>query len=368
MWLKDFLLEFDDVVNPSKSLPPLQSLDVFNHIKTTGPPIASRFRRLDGKKLAAAKKEFEQLERDGIVRRSDSPWSSPLHMVEKADGSWRPCGDFRRLNLVTEPDSYTLPNMLDFAHVAAGCSIFSKIDLRKGYHQIPVRPDDICKTAISTPFGLFEYTRMPFGLRNTGNTFQRKSDRVKNQLEFCFAYQDDLEVASKDDIQHRLHLRQVFLRLRQHGLVINAEKCVFSAPSIDFLGHRVTAGGVTPLPTYVSAVLDFPRPNTVKELQGFLGLLNFYRRFLPAVARSLQPLTDALRGDRKGNDLVEWSSEMEAAFSASKMALASATYLAHPLPGAVLSLNVDASATHIGAGLHQHRKFATGVVDTGGAP
>jgi hypothetical protein len=127
---------------------------------------------------------------------------------------------------------------------------------------------------------------------------------VKNQLEFCFAYQDDLEVASKDDIQHRLHLRQVFLRLRQHGVVINAEKCVFGAPCIDFLGHRVTADGVTLLPTYVSAVLDFPRPNTVKELQGFLGLLNLYRRFLPVVARTLQHLSDALRGDKKGTDPV----------------------------------------------------------------
>ncbi len=121
------MLEFEDVVNPSKTLPPLQSSDVFHHIKTTGPPIASRFRRLDGEKLAAAKKEFEQLERDSIVRGSDCPWSSPLHMVEKADGSWRPCGDFRRLNLVTEPDSYPLPNMLDFAHVATGYSIFSQI-------------------------------------------------------------------------------------------------------------------------------------------------------------------------------------------------------------------------------------------------
>jgi hypothetical protein len=194
---------------------------------------------------------------------------------------------------------------------------------------------------------------MPFDQRNAGNTFQQKINRVKNQLEFCFVYQDDLEVTSKDDILHHLHLRQVFLRLRQHGLVIKAEKCVFGAPSIDFLGHRVTAGGVTPLPTYVSAVLDFPHPNTVKELQGFLGLLNFYRRFLPAVARTLQPLTDALRGDRKGADPVEWSAEMETAFTASKKALASATYLAHPLPGAVLSLSVDALATHIGAGLHQ---------------
>jgi hypothetical protein len=265
--LKDFLLEFEDVVNPSKTLPPLQSSDVFHHIKIAGPPIASRFRRLDGEKLAAAKKEFEQLERDGIVRGSDCPWSSPLHMVEKGDRSWRPCSDFRRLNLVTEPDSYPLTNMLDFAHVATGYSIFSQIDLRKGYHQIPVHPEDICKTAISTPFGLFEYTRMPFGLRNAGNTFQRKIDRVKNQLEFCFPYQDDLEVVSKEDIQHHLRLRQVFLLLHQHGLIINAEKCVFGAPSIHFLGHRVTAGSITPLPTFVSAVLDFPCPNIVNELQ-----------------------------------------------------------------------------------------------------
>jgi hypothetical protein len=106
-------------------------------------------------------------------------------MVEKADGSWRPCEDFQRLNLVTKLDSYPLPNMLDFDHVAKGCTIFSKIDLRKGYHQIPVHPDNICKTAISTPFVLVENTRMPFGLRNAGNTFQRKIDRVKNQLKFC---------------------------------------------------------------------------------------------------------------------------------------------------------------------------------------
>jgi cleavage and polyadenylation specificity factor subunit 1 len=207
-------------------------------------------------------------------------------MVAKADGSWRPCGDFRLLNLVTEPDKYPLPNMLDFANVAAGCSIFSKIDLRKGYHQIPMHPDDICKTAITTPFGLFEYTRMPFGLRNAGNTCQRKIDRVKQQLDFCFAYQDDLELASKSEAEHRRHLWEIFLRLREHGLVINAEKCMFGASSIDFLGHRVDAAGVTPLPQYVEAVMDFPAPTNVKELQGFLGLLNFYRRFLPGVAKT----------------------------------------------------------------------------------
>jgi hypothetical protein len=113
------------------------------------------------------------MEKDGIVRRSNSPWSSLLHMVWKPDGSWRPCGDYRRLNLVTVPDSYPLPNMLDFSERIAGCSIFSKVDLRKGYHRILMHLGDIEKTAIANLFGLFKILRMTFGLRNTGNTFQR---------------------------------------------------------------------------------------------------------------------------------------------------------------------------------------------------
>jgi hypothetical protein len=158
---------------------------------TTGPPIAAKFRRLDGEKLEAAKAEFRQLEADGIIQRSTSPWASPLHMVQKKDGSWRPCGDFRRLNVVTEPDVYPLPNMMDFAAKVAGCTVFSKIDLRKGYHQIPVNPADVPKTAITTPFGLFEYKRLPFGLRNAGASFQRHMDNAISGVEAAFAFVDD---------------------------------------------------------------------------------------------------------------------------------------------------------------------------------
>jgi hypothetical protein len=169
------LLLFTAVVNASKSLPAV-SHDVLYFITTAGPPIASKFRRLDGEKLSAAKAEFAILEREGVIRRSSSPWSSPLHMVLKKDGCWRPCGDFRRLNLVTVPDTYLLPNMMDFTSRLAGCSFFSKIDLRKGYHQIPVNPQEIPKKAITTPFGLFEYFQMPFGLRNAGSSYQRMID------------------------------------------------------------------------------------------------------------------------------------------------------------------------------------------------
>jgi len=164
------LQRFEDVVNPSKVLPQT-SHRVEHHLETRGPPIASPFRRLDPEKLAAAKAEFAALERDGIIRRSSSPWASPLHMVKKPDGLWWCWDDYRRLNNVTVPDTYPLPNMIDFSARVAGCSIFTKIDLRKGYYQIPMHPADILKTTIITPFGLFEFLRLTFRLHNAGSTF-----------------------------------------------------------------------------------------------------------------------------------------------------------------------------------------------------
>jgi hypothetical protein len=143
---------FQVVLNPGEELPQT-SCKVAHFLSTSSPPIASAFRRLDTEKLAAAKKEFLALEAAGVVRRSTSLWASPLHMVRKADGSWRPCGDYRRLNAVTVPDTYPIPNMMDFVARAAGCTVFSKIDLKKGYHQIPMNPGDIPKTGITTPFG-----------------------------------------------------------------------------------------------------------------------------------------------------------------------------------------------------------------------
>jgi hypothetical protein len=349
---KVILNDFPEVVNVSKRLPEI-SHKVVHHIVTTGPPIAARFRRLDGAKLEAAKAEFRQLEAYGIIQRSTSPWASPLHMVQKKDCSWRPCGDFRRLNVVTEPDVYPLPNMMDFAAKAAGCTVFSKIDLRKGYHQIPVNPADVPKTAITTPFGLFEYKRLPFGLRNAGASFQRHMDNAISGVEAAFAFVDDVLVCSVDHAALQLHLRQLFEAFRRHNLVIRLEKCVFGASTIDFLGHRVSAAGVQPLPSHVAAVQDFPRPETVKELQAFLGMVNFYRRFLPAVAKTLKPLTDSLRGSLHASDPVQWSPECAEAFAASKQALLQATCLAHPTAGAQLSLAMDASATHVGATLQQ---------------
>ena len=130
---QEVLAEFQEVLNPSKWLPPV-SHGVEHHLQTSGPPIPAKFQLLDPEKLEAARKEFRQLEEDGIVVHYDSPWASPLHMVKKADGSWRPCGDYCQLNLITVPDAYPIPKIMDFSSKAAGCTVFSKLDLRKGYH------------------------------------------------------------------------------------------------------------------------------------------------------------------------------------------------------------------------------------------
>jgi hypothetical protein len=177
------------------------------------------------------------MERDGIVRRSNSPWLSHLHMVRKPDGSWRPCRNYRRLNLVTVSDSYPLPNMLDFSERIAGFTIFSKVDLRKGYHQILMHPGDIEKMAIATPFGLFKFLRMTFSLRNAGNTFQWQMDRLLAGLDFVFVYLDDIIIGSHSTAEHGRHLRALFQRLQTAGLVIDQEKCVFGVTEVKFLGH-----------------------------------------------------------------------------------------------------------------------------------
>ena len=194
---------------------------------------------------------------------------------------------------------------------------------------------------------------MPFGLRNAAQSFQRLMDEVVRGLPFVFVYLDDLLVASDTEDEHESHLRQLFDRLQEYGIIINPLKCVFGASSLTFLGHVVGEHGIRPLDEKVQHIRDFPAPNSLRKLREFLGLINFYRRFILHCADILQPLTDLLKNRMKKNQPIELNEHEFSAFSIVKDELANATSLIHPRSDVPVNLFVDASDVGVGGVVHQ---------------
>ena len=268
-------------------------------------PIKDRYRRIPPHQYEEVRKHLKEMLDVGAIRRSNSPWASPVVLVRKKDGSLRFCIDLRKLNARTIKDAYSLPRIEDALDSLNGACIFTSLDLKSGYWQVELNESSIPLTAFTVgPLGFYECVRMPFGLTNAPATFQRLMESCLGELhlEWCIIYLDDIIIFSKNPDDHLTRLEGVFERLAKAGLKLKPSKCEFFRSSLKYLGHIVSKNGIATDPRKVKAILDWPRPKTVTEVRSFTGFTNYYRRFIKGyaqVARPLHELTSGENGKKK---------------------------------------------------------------------
>ena len=329
-------------------------------------PVNQRHRRIHPNQLAEVKQHLQDLLDKGVIRPSQSNYASPIVLVRKKNGALRMCVDYRQLNAKVKRDAYPLPRIDESLDILGGAKYFSTIDLASAYNQVEVAPADRHKTAFTTPFGLFEYNRMPFGLGGAPATFQRVMQTIFRDelLEILIVYLDDIIVFSQDISTHLKRLEMVFRKLQEHGLKIEAKKCQFFRPKVTYLGHVVSAEGVATDPAKTEAVTNWPKPKTLKDLRSFLGFASYYRRFVPHFAQVARPLHELVsnlyEGGKNGkqrNKSVEgsWNQDCQKAFESLKQALTSPSVLAYPDYTKPFIVEVDASNDGLGAVLSQEQ-------------
>lgn len=315
-------------------------------------PVKQHAYRMNSVKRERMRGEVEYLVEHGLAQASCSPWSSPCLLIPKSDGTDRFCTDYRKVNALTVPDCFPLPRMEDCIDNIGSARYVSKLDLLKGYWQVPLtsRASDI--SAFVTPDSFLQYSVMAFGMRNAPATFQRLVNRVLSGVPKCNAYLDDLVVYSSDWPEHIALLRTVFERLQEGSLTLNLAKCEFGQATITYLGKEVGHGQVRPIEAKVTAISEFPAPATRRELRRFLGMAGYYRSFCKNFSTIAQPLTSLLSPSRT----FLWSTECEHAFNAIKDLLCNAPVLAAPDFDSAFKLDVDASYVGAGAVLIQGGK------------
>jgi len=330
--------------------------DVIEHriVLTDSNPVRAKAYPVPYSLREEVKVELSEMVKLGIVEPSNSPYSSPLLMVKKKDGTNRPVVDYRGLNRITVFDAEPMPNADDiFAKISGSCW-FSKMDFCKGYWQIPMAEDDRAKTAFATPFGLYQFRQMPFGLQNAGATYGKMMRQVLDGLQSTDNFVDDVITFTADWVGQLRELKEVFERVRQAKLTVKPAKCYFGFPSVEFVGYRVGNGKLEMLEEKVEQVALAPPPRTKKQLRAFLGLTGFYRRFIQDYAKIAAPLTDALKG---GNSTpLRWSPTEEAAFTTLKKHLCAKPILRLPDLERTFVLRTDASDIGLGAVLLQEHE------------
>ena len=348
--LDELLAAYGDIFTEPKGLPPQRTRDHAIILKPGSAPIAVRPYQYPAAHKDELERQCAAMIEQGVVRRSDSPFSSPVLLVKKADGSWRFCVDYRALNALTVKDAFPIPVVDELLDELHGARFFTKLDLRSGYHQVRMRPDDIHKTAFRTHDGLYEFLVMPFGLCNAPATFQAlMNDILRAYLRrFVLVFFDDILIYSTSWADHLRHLRVVFDLLRQHRLFVKRSKCSFGVDSVAYLGHIISASGVAMDPAKVHTIHDWPRPRSARAVRGFLGLAGYYRKFIHNYGAIAAPLTALLK--KEG---FAWNPDAETAFSTLKAAVTSALVLALPDFTKPFLVECDASTYGFGAVLLQ---------------
>ena len=301
-------------------------------------------------------RQVESMLKNNIIEHSNSPWNSPLLVVPKKSGEglkrWRVVVDFRKLNDITIPDTFPLPNIVDILDQLGKANYFSTLDLADGYHQVPISNKDKQKTAFSTNLGHYHFNRMPFGLRGAPATFQRMMNSVLSGLNGikCFVYLDDIVIYGYDLADHNQRLCEIFTCLRNHNLKLQPTKCKFLRKEISYLGHIISDMGILPDPSKITSIKNYPRPKTTKDVKSFLGLASYYRRFINQFSKIAEPLTALL----KKSVTFEWSPFTEEAFQKLKEALINPPILCYPDFTKPFIVTTDASDVAIGAILSQN--------------
>ncbi|UYV64363.1 hypothetical protein LAZ67_3000406, partial [Cordylochernes scorpioides] len=314
-------------------------------------PIKHKPYRVSAKEREIIKEQIDEMLRDGIIRPSSSPWSFPVILVKKRDGKYRFCVDYRKLNDVTVKDVYPIPRIDEVLDTLQGSKYFSAIDLKSGYWQVEVEEKDKEKTAFTTAHGLYEFNVMPFGLCNAPATFERNMENMLGNLrwQICLCYLDDVIIYSSDFSTHLKRIEAVLKCFREANLKLNNKKCQFAFEELEILGHITNQHGIKPAEHNIKAIRDFPRPKKIKEVQSFLGMCSYYRKFIKGFSKIADPLTSLI----KKNVPFAWTENQEKAFQTLKVALINPPILGHFDPNAITYIHTDASNIGLGATLVQ---------------
>jgi hypothetical protein len=344
------LQAFADVFAEPTGLPPHRSADHSIPLLPGSKPPNIRPYRMSHNQKNTIETIITQMLRNKEIQPSDSPFSSPVILVKKKDKSWRLCVDFRGLNELTIKNKFPIPVIEDLLDELHGVTVFSKLDLHSGYHQIRMKDEDVHKIAFSTHLGRYEYRVMLFGLSNAPATFQQLMNSLfaKHLRKFVLVFFDDILVYSSDKEQHKKHLSIVLNILRVNQLKAKLSKCTFAQPQVEYLGHIISGQGVATDPSKIKDIIEWKKPQTLKQLRGFLGLTGYYRRFIKGYASICQPLYLALKKDN-----FHWGPEQMAAFEQLKQIMSRPPLLRLPNFSIPFILETDACKSGLGAVLMQ---------------